>query len=175
MLNKVLSIKQPHASFICAGIKTVENRTWKTDYRGKLLIHASGDNMSFFDTKSLPQKFLNTWYDYIEKDEWNCPRNAPNNVKNAYKMAKDIWKFYGIAQDDPRPVNEWIKEAVKKHGYYFKSTAIIGEVELKDIIQDSDDDFAEKGQFHWILANAVLYDKPITNVLGHLRIWDFET
>jgi hypothetical protein len=175
VLNKVLSIKQPYASFICTGIKTVENRTWKTDYRGKLLIHASGDNMSFFDTKSLPQKFLNTWYDYIEKDEWNCPKSAPDNVKNAYKMAKDLWKFYGIAQDDPRPVDEWIKEAVKKHGYYFKSTAIIGEAELADIIQDSDDDFAESGCYHWIFKNPVLYDKPIINVLGHLRIWNFET
>jgi len=175
MQNKVLSIRQPYASLICYGIKKAENRTWKTDYRGKLLIHASGNNMSFFDTKSMPQKFLNTWYDYIEKDEWNCPDNAPENIKNAYKMAKDLWKFYGIAQDDSRPVTEWIKQAVKEHGYFFKSTAIIGEAELVDIIKDSKDEFAENGQYHWILEKPVLYEKPITNVLGRLRLWTFET
>lgn len=38
---KTLSIRQPWASLICAGIKDVENRTWKTNYRGKLLIHSS--------------------------------------------------------------------------------------------------------------------------------------
>lgn len=38
---KTLSITQPWAGLIVTGIKDIENRTWKTDYRGKLLIHAS--------------------------------------------------------------------------------------------------------------------------------------
>lgn len=37
---KALSIKQPWAELIIAGIKDVENRTWGTSYRGPLLIHA---------------------------------------------------------------------------------------------------------------------------------------
>ena len=39
-MSKALSIKQPWASLIAIGLKDVENRTWKTKYRGKLLIHA---------------------------------------------------------------------------------------------------------------------------------------
>ena len=38
---KALTIKQPWAGLIISGMKNIENRTWKTDYRGKLLIHAS--------------------------------------------------------------------------------------------------------------------------------------
>lgn len=38
---KALSIRQPWASLIAMGIKDVENRTWKTNYRGEFLIHAS--------------------------------------------------------------------------------------------------------------------------------------
>jgi hypothetical protein len=38
---KVISIRNPWANLIVRGIKPVENRTWKTDYRGPLLIHAS--------------------------------------------------------------------------------------------------------------------------------------
>jgi hypothetical protein len=38
---KVISIRQPWANLIVRGVKDVENRTWKTDYRGPLLIHAS--------------------------------------------------------------------------------------------------------------------------------------
>jgi len=37
---RALSIRQPWAWLIAAGVKTVENRTWATSYRGPLLIHA---------------------------------------------------------------------------------------------------------------------------------------
>lgn len=37
---KVITLKQPWASLVAYGIKKYEFRTWKTNYRGKLLIHA---------------------------------------------------------------------------------------------------------------------------------------
>jgi hypothetical protein len=37
---KVLTVRQPWASLIVAGIKDVENRSWRTKYRGRLGIHA---------------------------------------------------------------------------------------------------------------------------------------
>jgi len=40
-MPKALSIMQPWAHLVCAGVKRVENRTWTTDYRGLVLIHAS--------------------------------------------------------------------------------------------------------------------------------------
>lgn len=44
---KVLSVKQPWASLICAGIKDVENRTWKPkDVPGRILIHAGSTKVS---------------------------------------------------------------------------------------------------------------------------------
>jgi ASCH domain len=36
----VLTVKQPWAWAIVNGIKTIENRSWATAYRGPLLIHA---------------------------------------------------------------------------------------------------------------------------------------
>lgn len=38
---KALSIKQPWANMIASGEKTIETRTWCTDYRGPLLIVSS--------------------------------------------------------------------------------------------------------------------------------------
>lgn len=38
--TKALTVKQPWAALIMAGIKDVENRAWPTRYRGELLIHA---------------------------------------------------------------------------------------------------------------------------------------
>lgn len=41
MIEKALSVRQPWASLIVCGLKTVEIRTWSTAYRGLLYIHAS--------------------------------------------------------------------------------------------------------------------------------------
>ena len=37
---KVITIKQPFASLIAYGLKEYEFRTWKTNYRGEIYIHA---------------------------------------------------------------------------------------------------------------------------------------
>lgn len=37
---KAITIKQPFATLIAEGIKEYEFRTWKTKYRGEILIHA---------------------------------------------------------------------------------------------------------------------------------------
>lgn len=38
---KALSIREPYASMILTGKKTIETRTWKTNYRGSVLLCAS--------------------------------------------------------------------------------------------------------------------------------------
>jgi hypothetical protein len=171
---KTLSVKQTHATLICAGVKTVENRTWKTPYRGRILIHASGDSYSFFATEHIPQIWFEKWDKYLQIDEFNCANDAPESVKAMYKLMEKLFKFYGIAQDDPRSMKEWMKGAVKEHGFFFGSQSIIGECTLTDIVQDSDDDFAESGCYHWLLSDPVLYDEPILAVAGHLRLWNYD-
>ena len=47
---KAISVKQPWASLIISGIKDIENRKWKTNYRGRVLIHASNST----DLDNLP-------------------------------------------------------------------------------------------------------------------------
>ena len=39
--GKALSIKEPYSTLILKGKKTIETRTWKTNYRGELLLCAS--------------------------------------------------------------------------------------------------------------------------------------
>lgn len=54
--NVALAVKQPWATLICSGIKDVENRTWQTDYRGRLYIVASSTNMTnLFDEGLYPE------------------------------------------------------------------------------------------------------------------------
>ena len=43
---RVLSLTEPYATIIKEGKKTIETRSWKTNYRGKLYIHASSTKIS---------------------------------------------------------------------------------------------------------------------------------
>lgn len=45
---KVLSVKQPWAALLVNGIKDIENRTRRTTFRGRILIHASKAQRSGF-------------------------------------------------------------------------------------------------------------------------------
>ena len=57
---KVLTIREPWASLIVNGYKKYEFRSWKTNYRGKILIHTS----SIID-KDMLDRFSDYNLDYI--------------------------------------------------------------------------------------------------------------
>lgn len=44
---KTITIKQPWAFLICSGVKDIENRTWATKVRGRVLVHASVKPIKF--------------------------------------------------------------------------------------------------------------------------------
>lgn len=44
---KALSIKQPWAELIVSGIKDIENRSWRTHFRGRVYVHASAKISDF--------------------------------------------------------------------------------------------------------------------------------
>ena len=57
---KALAIMQPWAYLIVNGLKDIENRTWQTNFRGKVLIHASkGFDKDCFDKDG---NLLNPYY-----------------------------------------------------------------------------------------------------------------
>lgn len=55
---RVLSVKEPFASLISLGIKKIETRSWKTNYRGEIYIHASLTKNIIKDKKR-KEKLLN--------------------------------------------------------------------------------------------------------------------
>lgn len=63
---KVISIKEPFASLIKEKIKHIETRSWKTNYRGEIYIHASKTS-SKIENKELLKitKNINTNNGYI--------------------------------------------------------------------------------------------------------------
>lgn len=113
---KTLTIKEPYATLIINGIKKYEFRTWKTNYRGKLLIHAglSTDNTRMKELSTYNLKYNNgnilgevTLVDCILVDEL---MDALLNKENPLVYGKDhvgiyAWKLSDpIIYDNPIPV-----------------------------------------------------------------------
>lgn len=58
---KALSVKQPWANLIKDGYKTIETRTWKTSYRGRLIICSSKAPDKFASPSGLPFLMADTY------------------------------------------------------------------------------------------------------------------
>ena len=96
-MMKVLSLTEPYATLIKNGIKTIETRSWRTNYRGKLYIHASSTKipkeyrenhelMSLVDINNLNYGHIICSCELVDcivmTDEFI--NNVKNNMKNEY-------------------------------------------------------------------------------------------
>lgn len=124
---KAITIKQPWASLIVHGIKDIENRSWRTDFRGRVLIHSSAKG--------------------------------------------DIAKF-GCLQPNQRL--KVLNTPMGRIGFnYLPFGSIIGSVEIVDCVQNHPSIWADKGVYNWVLANPVLFKKPIP-AKGRLSFWEYD-
>jgi hypothetical protein len=156
-----LSVQQPFADLICAGIKTVENRTWKTDYRGTILIHASG---SVKPVKAMGQALAMkdnlpvVAYDpkYLTKGDMDVSKCK---TEDELRQLIWYWKCYLRMVDDKAPV---------------QTSAIIGFAHLIDIVDDADkkgNKWALPCQNHWMLEGAKFFQQPVVRINGKLRLY----
>ena len=111
---KVLSLTEPYATLIKNGMKTIETRSWKTNYRGKLYIHASStkipkaykDNkelMSLVDINNLNYGNIICMCDLVDcvemTDEFinDIKRNKKNEyLTGIYSNGRYAWIFKNI-------------------------------------------------------------------------------
>ena len=193
--KKALSVKNPTSYLICLGMKTVENHTWKTDYRGRIYIHSSGDEevASLVDYE-FPDRLVDLIdeleaFDWIKEDttidEVKAKLSASDREKfkeallfvekmNAYQevLLKHYDGLDAYSLDFDADYEKKFEAVLEKNGFFHKNLSIIGHVDLVDIVQDSTSVWAEAGCYHWILENPVLYDTPLINVKGALRLFD---
>lgn len=142
---KTLSIKQPWAILIASGIKDIENRTWKTNYRGRIYIHASG-TLAFKDFKGLNPSMMKALNDRDIFEEWEYTRSAiigEVDIVDCVINHPSIWadRSYHNVTSSSLPFSE-----------------------------ENEPDYIV---YNWVLANTVLYDKPILNVKGKLSLWEY--
>lgn len=114
---KVLSIREPYASLIKCGIKNIETRSWKTNYRGEIYIHSCvGKDKISKKIKHLIPNDLKYGYilckaklvdcicmdeNYIEKEKTNNPDNF---ICGRYEVGRYAWVLSDIViLDKPIP------------------------------------------------------------------------
>ena len=97
----------------------------------------------------------------------------PDEYTAFIKWVDELSKFYHLDMTSFNQPKD-IKERVKQYGYALITQAIIGEAELVDVVRNSKDVFAIQSHFHWVLKNPVMYDNPIMNVLGKLKLWEYD-
>lgn len=144
--SKTITIQQPWALLIALGVKDIENRTWKTSHRGRVYLHTAARYAS--GHRNMTQ-LLDT--------------------------------------------NQWLE--IEKRGLQaslcgdsFPLSSIIGYVDIVDCVINHPSVWAEKSDvfirshvgiiskppiYNWVLANPVLFDKPIENVKGRLSFWNY--
>lgn len=96
---KVITVKQPFATLIAEGLKEYEFRTWKTKYRGDILIHAGKG----VDKKAMKRyEHLNLEYPsgcIIAKVTITDCVYIDNNMRKLLKE-KNSLIYYGIINDE---------------------------------------------------------------------------
>ena len=111
---KVITIKQPYATLIAEGLKEYEFRTWKTKYRGDILIHAGKG----IDKKAMERyKHLNLEYPtgciiakatiadcvYIDKDMKKLLKEK-NSLIYYGIIHRDDWNGFGFKLENVKKI-----------------------------------------------------------------------
>lgn len=141
---KAITVKQPWAQLICAGIKDIENRTWKTNFRGRVLIHASAKpervTLEMEGQATVKEIEMMSALNFAEEN------NLFGCIIGSVEIVDCVINHPSIWAEKSNPSPDWTDGAA-----YFRG---------------------EKPTYNWVLANPVLFDKPIENVKGKLSFWE---
>jgi len=172
-LMKALTIHQPYASLLACGAKKYETRSWATNYRGPIAIHAGLISVPLILKRFFP---LGEW-DY-----------SPD-----YKAKREFLDAVGKAFEDYAPI-----EYMSNYLLYLPRGAVIATAELvgcrpieiihdtgtpvivreggKAIpIYDNEQLFGDwtTGRYAWEFANMIMLPEPIP-ARGQQGLWNWE-
>lgn len=157
-----ISIHSQYAYQICIGVKKIEYRSRKTNFRGKCYIQSCNKSWDYIEMSYLPSRLINEYKKYdeqIKKGAKSSDIKISNDLDLLFRFDEYIEKWY-----KERKIIE-----PKKREYFLRDQCIIGSVEITDCLQSGD-------EYHYILKNPKLYKEPIPYVKGKLGspFWKLE-
>lgn len=156
---KAITIYQPWASLIACGAKKYETRSWATNYRGKIAIHAG-------------------------KTLWGSLENMPTMPDIIWTAMKSA--LFPIQYFEELPLGAIIATAelvgcheiiISRHriGHPFIPRRDFDGEPIREWIEDNEFLFGDwaAGRYAWEFANITPLDAPIP-VKGKQRLWEWE-
>lgn len=128
---KTITIKQPYADVIVEGIKDIENRTWPTKFRGRVLIHASAMQVK---ARNVNYPHNEIWQMFVPKD----------NLMRAYFSKNTTSAIVGSVEIIDCVINHPSAWAEKCEPIYRFGT-----------------DKIVQATYNWVLANPIKFPEPI--------------
>lgn len=118
---KAISIRQPYAFLVAHGFKDIENRVWPTDFRGRVLIHASSNfaSMSYEERRRLEHLVgyhPRIWHRLLEDKRSGIVGEV--DITDCVTKHNSIWFSgpYGFVLKNARPTD---LKPCKGHTFFF--------------------------------------------------------
>ncbi len=144
-MAKCITIKQPWASLIVEGIKDIENRTWKTNFRGRALVHAAAK-----------------------------PANIKYEIEGQASI-KEIQMFSALGRAEEDDLFGCIIGSVEIVDCVINHPSIWAEKTIHKTYWENGKHYLEKVKpiYNWVLANPIKFPEPIP-MKGKLSFWESE-
>lgn len=149
--TRVLSVKNPWAYLICSGIKDIENRYWKTNFRGTVFIN-------------VPSKPAAEPYQLFADEQADIVDERMFEILKSYNEVSRVIGSVEIVDCVENHSSIWAEKNNYNMGNLYDDLKLLGREDHQRPI------------YNFVLRNPILYDEPILNVGGKLMLWkpDFE-
>ena len=172
MLMKAVTIYQPYASLIACGAKQFETRSWKTNYRGPIAIHAGKESFHLTLWQGMPAaqealvKAFGGWIDQERGGAQGLDARYHDMPYGAVVATADLVECWYIGH-----VN-WKGQRCIGTGGSFTGTH---DDERYDYIDGDELLFGDwrEGRWAWELANVKPLPVPVP-CRGKQGLWDWE-
>lgn len=178
---KALSLRQPWASLVALGVKTVETRSWSTSYRGPLAIHAATRHFDIRDLAALiTGEVLDRWCDAGLVSVGGGRDLIPKGKVVATCTLTDVVRIGGEHSfrsanwqgDEQEHQNETV--IVGCDGSYDRPRLVLDTPDkgIRDISdQEPYGDFTP-GRYGWLLGDILPLAEPVS-ARGRQRLWEW--
>lgn len=150
-MAKALTVKNPWAWLITQGIKDIENRTWRTNFRGRVMIHAAASSALRKDEALFEILSKEQWQEFKKWDQ-NIVKKIPIDVNDLFSERPtseilcsveivdcvlnhpSIWAKKGLTEDG-KPIWNWVLANPRPEPDY-KGLKIKGSLSFWDVTPD---------------------------------------
>lgn len=173
---KAISLTQPWATLVAIGAKKIETRSWRTDYRGPLAIHAA---------KGLGKGGMRAHKELCGTEPFCSVLNAALKAwdtppKSLREMAERPFMPFGaiVAVCRICEVTRMEDLAIPDHGpgrWLYGRSVWVGQ-QVSHHLSDQEYTFGlyERGRYAWLLADVRALPEPIP-CKGALGLWEPDT